>query len=328
MIDRTMILETGPMEMPNEDRHAQWGAAIPSLSSYLVRDGFLRSPGRLGRILWRMAANLPRQFQALQVLRIPAIAGLVRVEPKFLFKYLDPNYLLPGIPVSTRTCCFVHHYRRLHAALSEGMLYRILHGEVTVFEMRTEDRLFAVTMGFSRPVVNEGELSLLLNVDGVRVFILSFNIVPGWVVESQASEVLLIARLQGTIGAYAEISAAMKAMHNLGAGAALVAALQGVAAAFGVSEVAGVCASRQATYNEDREATLRRAYDGFFAEIGAIRNSAGFFIASLPLAEKPLAAVKSGNRLRVKKQRELKSRIAAEVCELLVKRSPAPPIEF
>jgi hypothetical protein len=205
--------------------------------------------------------------------------------------------------------------------MSASLLRRTLHEHVTVFESLTGGARYEITLCYSRDIEKEGELSLNLHVDGAIVFVLSFNIVPGWVVKSQAAEVLLITRLQGTRGYYSQIRLATKVLHDVGPAALLLAALQGLTQAFGIGEMTGVCATRQSSYSEEFSSHYRSAYDDFFAELGAVRNSAGFFVSPIPMPEKPVAEVKQGHKLRTREKRAFKQQVAADVCRLLLKSS-------
>ena len=202
--------------------------------------------------------------------------------------------------------------------MSASLLRRTLHEHVTVFESLTGGARYEITLCYSRDIEKEGELSLNLHVDGAIVFVLSFNIVPGWVVKSQAAEVLLITRLQGTRGYYSQIRLATKVLHDVGPAALLLAALQGLTQAFGIGEMTGVCTTRQSSYSEEFSSHYRSAYDDFFAEVGAARNSAGFFLSPIPMPEKPVELIKQGHKLRTREKRAFKRRVAAEVCQLLL----------
>jgi hypothetical protein len=263
------------------------------------------------------------QFRVFGLLRIGAIAPFVCANPRFLFKHLPPKYLIRGLPGPTRTACFLHHYRRLHLALSDRLMRRVLQEDVPVFAMNEGGHLFAITMGRSRQiddsrhVDHEGELSLNLLVDGTHVFVLSFTLVPGWVVEMQAADVLMITRIQGALGVFPMISLASKAMHGIPAEMLLMAALQGVGEAFGVRSMAGVSAFRHLCYDAEDEAIFKKSYDEFFARIGALRNQAGFYEAQFPLPEKSMSLVKRGQKTRSRARRAFKMRVAMEAFKSL-----------
>ena len=182
-------------------------SAFLSILSYFVRE-VVFSPARLVRVLTRMASNLSMQFRVFQLLRIGVYARFVCANPAFLFKYLSPKYLIRNMPVKTRTTCFLRHYLCLHQALPDTLLRRILLEDVTLFEMHEDEHLFEIAVGRSREVANtrhidhEGEMSIHLLVDRVPVYVLSFTIVPGWVTGANAADVLMITRVQGSLGVF------------------------------------------------------------------------------------------------------------------------------
>jgi uncharacterized protein VirK/YbjX len=259
--------------------------------------------------LWRALTNIGTHRKVLQLLKLPPFAETARDNPRFAFKYLTHDYLVQGFTVAERASCFLHHYRRLHAALPDRLLRQTLQGDVTLHEIRESCNCFAITMGLSTPYDKEGEMSLNLQVDGETVFLLSFTIVPGWVVESEAAEILLVTRLQGMRGCYRQIYLATKTLHDVAPGALLLAALQGIANAFGIGEIAAVSASRQSSCTEDSAAAFKKAYDDFFVELGIPENSAGFFFSPVPIVDKPLACIKQGHKLRTREKRAFKQQI-------------------
>jgi uncharacterized protein VirK/YbjX len=236
---------------------------------------------------------------------------MVQSNSRFAFKYLTRDYLVRGFSVTERASCFLHHYRRLHELLPDCLLRQILQKELTLHEFPEGDnrRRFALTLGLARPYDNQGELTLRLRVDGDIVFGLSFTIVPGSVVESQAAETLLITRLQGTKGCHRQIGVAAKAMHEVAPGRLLLAALQGVAGSFGIREIAAVSAVRQTSYSKGSPLAFKKAYDDFFAELGMPKSRTGFFLSAVPIERKPLTSIKRSHRQRARKRRAFQSQV-------------------
>jgi hypothetical protein len=209
----------------------------------------------------------------------------------------------------------------LNSRLNRSFLRRAFERDVPTVEMERDSNKYSITFGQSRreDIVQdrEGELSLKLQVDGTVVFVLAFTIVPGWVVASETKDILLITRLQGVKGCYHQINLATKALHEVAPAALLVAALQGVAEACGIQEMAGVCATSQVNYKEELSASFKNSYDDFFAELGATRTPANFFRSPIPLQEKSLALITNGHKARTRKKRAFKLQIACDVCDLL-----------
>lgn len=281
------------------------------------------SPSRLGRILWSITSNLHQQLEIFRILSLPVFNELVLRDPVFPFKYLSTKYLIDGLPSNERASCFVHHYKFLEARLPVRFLRQQHQREITLFETREAGSAYAVTLGFPpKNALFEGEMRLQLLVNGVQIYDLQFTIVPGWILGSKEKDVVFILRLQGMKGCYEQVRSATKALHEIAPPALLVAALQGIATAWGIREMAGICAKSQYSYNERSSALFIEAYDDFFIELGASRTTADFFSSPLPVIEKPLDLIRNGHKSRTLKKRAFKLQIADEVCRWMTEISP------
>jgi uncharacterized protein VirK/YbjX len=283
----------------------------------------LGSPRRFARVMWRISTNLSAQVKVLGLLRIGVLSGYVYANPRFLFKALSPEYLLRGLPASTRSACFLYHYQKLHAVCTDNLFTRLMDEDLPVFQKQDGECLVEVTLGRSRHIKgsrfvdHEGELSLNLVVDRIRVYVFSFTIVPGWVVGSEAAEALMLTRLQGELSVFSKTQLASKATRGMPPEMILISALRGVAEALGIHVVAGVRADLNLCYDQEDDAVFRKAYDFFFLRVGAVGNSSGFFLVSFPLPKKPLSEVKRGQKTRTRARRALEMEMATEAYEYL-----------
>ncbi len=289
--------------------------------SILARQRESWSVALLPGLLMRALANMGTLHQVFQLLMLQPFAQAARANPRFAFKYLTHDYLVQGFKVAERAACFLHHYRRMHATLPDYLLQQILQGDVTVHTIPECGNQFSLSMGYSRAYDKEGELSINLLVDGDVVFLLSFTIVPGWVVKSQAAEALLITRIQGMKGCYNQVHLATRTMHDVAPAALLLAALQAIASAFGISGLAAVCAFRQSSYSKELAGTFKTAYDDFFVEPGLPKNTAGFFVTQIPIEGKPLSSIKQGHKLRTRDKRAFKLQIQSAVARFFAQDS-------
>ena len=114
-------------------------------------------------------------------------------------------------------------------------------------------------------------------------------------------------------GKYKLIRDATKTMNDIAPASLLLAALQGFAEAFGISEFVGVSAVRQSAYTEERTEVFRKSYDEFFLNVGAVLGPDNLFRCPIPIPEKPLQEIKRGHKLRTKEKRAFKRDIAAAV---------------
>ena len=285
----------------------------------LARQPYYWSASRFFRLMWALAKNIPTQVRVLRVLSRPEYARLVAVNPRFPWKWLGSDYLARGLTVPQQAECFVHHYRRLPNLIPERTLMQILLDEILLDEIHEGGNCFTMKLAFSRPWDYEGELSLNFEVNGRLVFVLSFTLIPGWVVQSQSREVVLISRVQGVKGCYHEIQLATKAMCDIAPPAILFAALCGFAEAFGFDAMAGINATMKPEWHlcEGETEHIEQAYDEFFSELGATKGPANFYLSQLPPPEKPMTLIKRGHKTRTRTKRALKREIAQRVCQLL-----------
>jgi len=268
------------------------------------------SPIRVAGEFMRYLTSIGSYREIHKLLKLRPFNEIAQNNPGFAFKYVVPGYLARSFTVSERASCFLHHYRRIHATLPESALHQLLQGNITLYEIFKGGNCFAITMGLSEPKGHlEGELSLDLRVDGENVFNLSFTIVPGWVVRSNVAEVLLISRLQGTLGSRLQIGLIRKAFHEFFPGKLLFAALQGIAGAFGIRELIAVSATNQTSYGEKYAAISKNSYDRFFAALRMVTTSDGFYCISFPISSKPLASLMARNRARARKRRAIRQEI-------------------
>ena len=261
-------------------------------------------------VLWNGVTHIGTHREVIRlIVKYPELTEIALNSSGFAAKYLTPDYLVRGLTVAERASCFLHHYKKLHSILSADLFSRILREDIPIYEIREGINRFTVTVGLSRPYDEEGELSLLLQMNNEIIFVLAFTIVPGGVVRSPAAETLLITRLQGVKGASSKISDATRAMQDVAPRAMLFAALQGIAATFGIAEISAIPGVRQTSYLRQCAASFKEAYDDFFVELGMSSRDAGFYYASLPHQAKPLASIKHGHKLRTKKKRAFKQQV-------------------
>ena len=279
------------------------------------KETFRRS---LAVVLVNALANIRTFPEICRLIRTKPFFDALRGNPRFILRCLTRDYLVRGLSVGVSARCFLYHHRRLHLTLSPELVRKLTLDEATLYEASDEVARVSVTLGQTVPPHDkEGELDISLQVDGKPVSLLSFTVVPGWVAGSEAPEVLLISRMQGILGCYPEIKMARKVLADVAPNALLLAALQGIALGLGIDQVASVSSAQQSVYREDIAERLHRAYEEFFGELGIEKNDAGFLVTSVPLAEKPMSAIKAGHKLRTKEKREVKLAVKTSSFEFI-----------
>jgi uncharacterized protein VirK/YbjX len=286
--------------------------------SALARQRKTWSPELLAGVLWRGITHLGAHRKVLQLLKLPAYSEAARNNPRFGFKYLTHDYLVKGLTTSQCAACFLSHYARLHTAVPDRLLCEILRGNATIHEIERDDHRFSISIGLSRDFDKEGELSLNLHLDGEIAFLIAFTIVPGSTVDAQDPEILLISRVQGMKGSYPGIQLATKTLYDVAPAATLLAALQGIAIAFGIASIAAVTASRQTSFNAETSAELTQGYDEFFLAAGLSRTPQGFFLSPVPIPQKPMSQIKKGHKIRTKEKRAFKETVQTACADFFI----------
>jgi len=264
---------------------------------------------RVLKLGWHLLLNYGSLLQLVRLLRLAPFFEACRYNPRFALKSLGQNYLARNLDARARLDCFIYHYERVRSSFPDHTLKMLLYWDIPLYEMTEEGHKFSLDLGSSRPYDKEGELSLLLKVDSLIIFTLTFTIIPAWVVGSCAADALLISRLQGERSCPDEIRLATKAMSGVRPRALLLAALQGIAYALGVEEIDAVSAREQTSYCGHSESSFLSSYDEFFAELGLKKNSSGFFSSRVPIPEKPLMLVDPNNRRTARKKQAFKGQI-------------------
>lgn len=307
----------GPVTVLNSIQIAEPDAVILSSFLKVARQRYYwSSPARLLRIVGSIAGNLPRQLEVFRILSLPAFRSLVEDDPVFPFKYLSTRYMFRGLPAGHRGISFVHHFRYLEAHLPPSVLHKRQPLQLTVFERREGDNLYSIRLDCAPSESRfEGELRLGLLMDGVLIYCLQFSIVPGWIVQSTEKDSAFVLRVQGLKGQYERVRCATKALQEVAPPALLMAALQGLASAWGIRHMAGVSATKQYCFAPAAANLFTQTYDDFFTALGATRTTVDYFSSPLPLPAKSLDLIRNGHKSRTVKKRAFKLQIAREVCQ-------------
>ncbi|MBF0560705.1 MAG: DUF535 family protein [Alphaproteobacteria bacterium] len=267
----------------------------------------------------RLLANLRHHREIIQILQLPVYKGVTEKQPHLSLKYLKNEYLAYGLATPLRSASIRYHYKYISTALRPDLLRKILFERVVIYEYVNQDSRFEVNMSLSMPYHSEGEFSITFDLENTAIFILSFTIVPGFVVGLDVEATLLISRLQGVRGCFTQIQHATKSMLEVSPQTVLVAALQGIAMALGVQYIASVSSSTCVGNSNPKQPSTEfsTAYDDYFISRGAIKNQTGFFCLSLPFREKPLTLIKRDHRSRTRKKRRFVWQISESVRDKL-----------
>jgi uncharacterized protein VirK/YbjX len=216
------------------------------------------------------------------------------------------HYLARGLPLRRRVRCVLAHYGFEETAFDAGYK-RAIYCDGGLALWRHEDRergwRFEIRLEMAPRLCAEGDLTIALRAAGAAgescLHRLSFSWVDGALAGIDAAIVPFIARNQGHRADVREAFAAFEAAFpNNSPGYFCFAALQGIAEALGIGQVAAVRAASQSAWTPADARHFANAYDGFWETLGGVPAAHLAYRIALPFYLKPLSEMPSRHRKR------------------------------
>lgn len=260
---------------------------------------------------WKVVRGLalllasPRRISdVLSFLKAKNTSALINHKPELILKWSD-KYLGKTIAVSHRCRMFAFHYLFIGNCIKSDFYDRLLSGGFDFWSSNTTPTEVTIHLRLPRSP-REGDLSLVMALDGIEIYELSFTIVPGETMKVSCP-VLLIARLQGRRQHYEAIKKATKLCRDVAPAYVLTAAVEGIARALKVECVAGV--------DDTDQLGSRKLFDySSFWNSLAFRKAGGqYYISALPIYSRPLEECAADHRRRTKRKRQFKADIRLAV---------------
>lgn len=255
---------------------------------------------------WRSHLKLAR------VLSQPGLVELLRRRPRLLFKYLHSRYLVVGLDTACRLATLTHHYTLLSRSLDASFLRTMLSDGVELWRYGCGPEVVCIVLSFPHHDF-EGELLLSIYAEDMPIYTLTVTFASNEVVNSEYGSALLITCLQGGAGQLHRIRKATRACANTPPPYLLIAAVEGLGAAFAVRRIAAVGNARQLGWSGGTSNDVSFDYDLFWRSLDGARTSDGFFLFPARFPEKPLQAFPSRHRSRERRKRELRRGIREAV---------------
>lgn len=216
------------------------------------------------------------------------------------------DYLVKGLSARQRVQCVLSHYRfeetSFNAAYKQAVYAR---GGLALWQMEAAGSQFLIRLEMASRMNAEGDLTIALVADGKVLHRLSFSWVDGAIAGLQTGLVPLVARNQGRWTDSGEAFEAFEnAFPNNSPSFFCFAAMQGVAGAVGMDQVAGVKCTAHPAYDPLDAKHFANAYDGFWKILGGVELPGDTWLISLPFYLKPLADMPSKHRKRAAQRRE------------------------
>jgi uncharacterized protein VirK/YbjX len=218
----------------------------------------------------------------------------------------QPDYLAKGLSARERVQCALSHYHFEETTFNSAYKRAVyLEGGLTLWQHLEDGCSFSIRLEAACGANPEGDLSIVLAADGRVLHRLSFSWIDGAAVGVQAHMIPFIARNEGR---WTESGAAFEAFErifpNNSPSFFCFAAMQGVAQAVGIGQVAAIKCSSHIAYEPNEIKHFANAYDGFWKILGGVELPGKAWLIALPFYLKPLADMPSKHRKRAAQRRE------------------------
>jgi uncharacterized protein VirK/YbjX len=259
-----------------------------------------------------------RQLLALDIHR-----RYVRLAHDDVFHHLSHrHYLAKGLPLRQRVRCVLAHYRFEESAFDAAYkraIYR--NGGLPLWQHEDWNSgwRFEIHLEMAPRLSAEGDLTIAMRAGSaarsICVHRLSFSWVDGAFAGVDAPVVPFIARNQGHRADAADAFSAFElAFPHNSPSFFCFAALQGIAQALGMHEVAAVKAAWQSAWTPADARHFANAYDGFWERLGGVPADGPAWRIALPFHLKPLSEMPSRHRRRAALRRARWQEIGESAC--------------
>ena len=242
------------------DAKAQFSAALTSAA--VIARSVLN--GKVVRVLSDSSASpsgetiVRTAYEHLKLVRTLDRSGarsLLRRYPHYANKYFH-LYLLKQLHRRTRRNILAFHHRYLSQHTTASVYDAVFNDRPTLWTKVIGGARYSISLSFDHDGHAEGDLSLLFEKDDIPIYEMSFAIVPGQLIGSTSSKVLLVARMQGKRNKIEAIRAATLACHRIAPPHLLIAALKPIAAVLEIDTILGVTNKQQITRASGNDSSL------------------------------------------------------------------------
>jgi uncharacterized protein VirK/YbjX len=288
----------------------------------MLRDG----PDRFGyklfhRQLWDepIRSMIAGHVEVARVMGRPQTRALMRHHPRLLNVYFG-GYLAKSFSKKMRRAILKEHYTYLANRVGETFFDELVGNKPKLWHTTIDDQHYAVTLAFNRRHHTEGDLMLAFEENSVQLYVISFTIAPGTLVDSSATHAMLIARVQGAPGQFDVIRRASRTFGGIPLPHLLVAAAHGVAGALNIKVIAAVKHSEQLMTSTDLRVFFD--YDAFWQSFLGTETDK-FYLIPVRLPELPAEQIHS-RRTRMKRRAryEISASAKSYLLENVLKRDP------
>jgi uncharacterized protein VirK/YbjX len=260
----------------------------------------------LGFIIFHKRAplNLIDQIKLMKLLRYFTINKLAHLRVNL---YHLTEYLSCSLSTDEKSKALFYHYNYLKTIFSLHQLKQLFNDGVECYTENIENYEYNIVLTGSSTLEFEGSLSLFLRMNGVKIAVLSFTIVPGVLFGLEDEKVGYITCLQRIGQHKANIQIAIKHFRDIIPSFILMRSFEAILSVLKIDTCVGVAYTNQITAMKNiNNENYYSFYDERWMNYGGIYKD-GNYIIPTPFAQKPLLSIKQTHRNRtVKKRNKLK----------------------
>lgn len=232
----------------------------------------------------------------------------------------DWNKLLYSIPCYAKNFKYsiyrrleinTHHYQYVQNRIQEKIMDTLFNNGVELLAISTTAGNVQVVCKDTGPALEEGPLSLVLQIDGLDLYILSFIFYPAKTSDHVQGDSIYVLRLQGIKNEYEKIYQVTRAVGDIEPSVILLKVLEAVAAKCGIHHVFGVSYNNQMVFNPatSNKELFYNNYDAFWLRSNGTLLNNGNYLIKLPLQSKAIELIKQNHRKRALLKRQKLNRM-------------------
>ena len=248
--------------------------------------------------------NLIDQIKLIKLLRYFTTNKLAHLRVNV---YHLTGYLSCSFNNNEKLQALFYHYKYLKTTFNLNQLKQLFNDGIECYAEDTENDKYAIVLTGSSKLEFEGSLSLFLKMNGVKIAVLSFTIVPGALFGLEDEKVGYITCLQRIGQHKAGIHIAIKHFKDIIPSFILMHSFEAILSVLKIDTCVGVSYTNQiSAMRSVNNESYYSFYDEHWMNYGGVYKD-GNYIIPTPLAQKPLLAIKQTHRNRtVKKRNKLK----------------------
>lgn len=214
-------------------------------------------------------------------------------------------YLMDGLSSSQRVEYVTAHYEHEQATFRGTYAPNVYLGKgICLWRYQADSTCVSLQLEMAPRRAAEGELSVTLYVDGVRLHSMSFNWAPGILIGVSHTRIPFIPCNQGRgKGSDAAFAAFNAAFPNNSPSFFCFSAMQGLALGAGFDAIAGLKSEFNPYFLRKPVNTFQNSYDNFWTSLGGVDTSGKAYVVALPFYSKPITDIKAKYRKRAASRR-------------------------